>query len=208
MPDATGRSKAALVISADEWAQLASMARSRSLPVVLTLRARIVLACARRAIKWWPGNSGSGRTRSASGAIALSPSGWPGCTTNCAAAGRGRSRMRPSPEVVAKVLATKPTAGTHWTVRAMATETPLSKSAVHRFFQLFGLQPHRTRSFKLSSDPFFVDKLRDVVGLYLNPPSRQGPCPARRREEPSPGAGAYPAHAADGRLCRGGHPRR
>jgi transposase len=122
--------------------------------------------------------------------------------------GRPRTIADDVAELVAKTLATKPTAGTHWTVRAMATETPLSKSAVHRFFQLFGVQPHRTRSFKLSSDPFFVDKLRDVVGLYLNPPSRQGPCPARRREEPSPGAGAYPAHAADGRLCRGGHPRR
>lgn len=54
----------------------------------------------------------------------------------------------------------------------MAAESQLSKSAVHRFFQLFGLQPHRTRSFKLSTDPFFVDKLRDVVGLYLNPPDK------------------------------------
>src|SRR6202051_3573657 len=47
-----------------------------------------------------------------------------------------------------------------------------SSSTVHRLFQLFGLQPHRTRSFKLSTDPFFVEKLRDVVGLYLNPPDK------------------------------------
>ena len=54
----------------------------------------------------------------------------------------------------------------------MAKETGIAKSTVHRLFQLFGLQPHRTRSFKLSSDPFFVEKLRDVVGLYLNPPDK------------------------------------
>ncbi|NEV03379.1 helix-turn-helix domain-containing protein, partial [Bradyrhizobium uaiense] len=63
-------------------------------------------------------------------------------------------------------------AATHWSVRAIAKETGIAKSTVHRLFQLFGLQPHRTRSFKLSTDPFFVEKLRDVVGLYLNPPDK------------------------------------
>jgi hypothetical protein len=57
-------------------------------------------------------------------------------------------------------------------VRAIAKETGIAKSTVHRLFQLFGLQPHRTRSFKLSTAPFFVEKLRDVVGLYLNPPDK------------------------------------
>jgi putative transposase len=66
----------------------------------------------------------------------------------------------------------KPKAATHWSVRAIAKETGIAKSTVHRLFQLFGLQPHRTRSFKLSTDPFFVEKLRDVVGLYLNPPDK------------------------------------
>ena len=51
-------------------------------------------------------------------------------------------------------------------MRAIAKETGIAKSTVHRLFQLFGLQPHRTRSFKLSPDPFFVEELRDVVGLY------------------------------------------
>jgi putative transposase len=54
----------------------------------------------------------------------------------------------------------------------MAGETGLSKSTVHRLFQLFGLQPHRSRSFKLYTDPFFVEKLRDIVGLYLDPPDK------------------------------------
>lgn len=57
----------------------------------------------------------------------------------------------------------------------MAAETNrLSKSSVHRVLQLFALQPHRSKSFKLSTDPFFVEKVRDVVGLYLNTQARQG----------------------------------
>ena len=51
-----------------------------------------------------------------------------------------------------------------------AEASGISKSTVHRLFQVFGLQPHRTRSFKLSTDPFFIEKVRDIVGLYLNPP--------------------------------------
>ncbi|MCP1850252.1 putative transposase [Bradyrhizobium sp. USDA 4508] len=75
-------------------------------------------------------------------------------------------------ELITKTLARKPKAATHWSVRAIAQETGIAKTTVHRLFQLFGLQPHRTRSFKLSTDPFFVDKLRDVVGLYLNLPDK------------------------------------
>ena len=68
------------------------------------------------------------------------------------------------------VLKTKPLAGTHWTVRSAAQATGLSKSTVARMFALFGVQPHRSKSFQLSTDPLFVDKVRDIVGLYLNPP--------------------------------------
>ncbi len=64
----------------------------------------------------------------------------------------------------------KPAAGTHWTVRALADETGVTKSSVQRYLKLFGVQPHRTKSFKLSTDPFFIEKVRDIVGLYLNPP--------------------------------------
>ena len=65
---------------------------------------------------------------------------------------------------------TKPTNGsTHWSVRTVAAKTAISKTSVARYFQLFGLQPHRTEGFKLSNDPFFIEKLRDVVGLYLSP---------------------------------------
>ena len=70
------------------------------------------------------------------------------------------------------MLQSRPKHATHWTLRHVATETGVPKSTVHQFFRLFGLQPHRSKSFKLSNDPFFVDKVRDIVGLYLNPPDK------------------------------------
>jgi putative transposase len=72
-------------------------------------------------------------------------------------------------QLVRKTLKTKPQAGTHWSIRQIAAETRVSNSTVHRIWQGFGLQPHRQKQFKLSSDPFFVEKVRDMVGLYLNP---------------------------------------
>lgn len=75
-------------------------------------------------------------------------------------------------ELIQTVLSEQPEGATHWTVRGVSDATGISKSQVHRYFQLFGLQPHRSRSFKLSTDPFFVDKVRDICGLYLNPPDK------------------------------------
>jgi putative transposase len=73
--------------------------------------------------------------------------------------------------LIKTTLHTKPANGsTHLSVRTVAAETGISKTSVARYFQLFGLQPHRTEGFKLSNDPFFIEKLRDVVGLYLSPP--------------------------------------
>ena len=69
-------------------------------------------------------------------------------------------------------LEQRPDTATHWSTRSFAATTPLSKSTVHRYFTLFGIQPHRSRHFKLSTDPFFVEKVRDIVGLYLNPPGK------------------------------------
>ena len=68
------------------------------------------------------------------------------------------------------VIETKPVDASHWTVRSAAAATGLSKSTVSRMLALFGVQPHRSRSFKLSTDPAFVEKVKDIVGLYLNPP--------------------------------------
>jgi len=74
--------------------------------------------------------------------------------------------------IIAQTLETKPANATHWSTRMLAKTTGFSQSAVSRIWRAFGLKPHRTDTFKLSSDPYFVEKVRDVVGLYLNPPDR------------------------------------
>ena len=75
-------------------------------------------------------------------------------------------------EVVTTTLETMPVAATHWSTRSMAKASGLSIATVHRIWRAFSLQPHRSETFKLSADPLFVDKVRDIVGLYLNPPDR------------------------------------
>lgn len=73
---------------------------------------------------------------------------------------------------IRKTLETRPQAATHWSLRTMAREIGHAPSTVHRIWRAFGLQPHRVETFKLSSDPLFVEKVRDIVGLYLSPPER------------------------------------
>jgi transposase len=76
-------------------------------------------------------------------------------------------------EVIARVLeSAPPDGGTHWSTRQMASVTGVSQSTVSRVWRAFGLQPHRVEHWKLSSDPLFVEKVRDIVGLYLDPPER------------------------------------
>src|SRR5262249_22359239 len=74
--------------------------------------------------------------------------------------------------VVTKTLETTPRDATHWSTRAMATKTGLSQTTISRIWRAFALQPHRTETFKLSQDPLFIDKVRDIVGLYLVPPDK------------------------------------
>jgi transposase len=81
-------------------------------------------------------------------------------------------RDRDVEEVITRTLESKPAAATHWSTRGLAQATGMSRSAIQRIWKAFGLQPHRTATFKLSTDPLFVEKVRDVVGLYLNPPDR------------------------------------
>src|SRR5499427_8594423 len=172
-PMRTGRPKAMLTISSDERTQLTAITRSRSLPAALTLRAKIVLACEREPsnavvatrLGVGPHTVGKWRNRFIANRIEglydEMRTGRPRTVEDEAVA-----------ELITKTLARKPKAATHWSVRTIAKETGIPKSTVHRLFQLFGLQPHRTHSFKLSTDPFFVEKLRDIVGLYLNPPDK------------------------------------
>ena len=74
--------------------------------------------------------------------------------------------------MIALTLESQPQGATHWSTRAMARHVGMSQTMVSRVWRAFGLAPHRSKTFKLSRDPAFVDKVRDVVGLYLNPPNR------------------------------------
>lgn len=73
-------------------------------------------------------------------------------------------------QLVEKTLHSKPEAATHWSTRKMARESGLSRDSVSRIWRAFGLKPHRADSFQISTDPYYVDKVRDVVGLYMSPP--------------------------------------
>lgn len=75
-------------------------------------------------------------------------------------------------EVLRATLETKPKGPTHWSTRSMAARAGLSQTIVSKIWRAFGLKPHRAETFKLSTDPFFVDKVHDVVGLHLDPPER------------------------------------
>lgn len=74
--------------------------------------------------------------------------------------------------VLALTLETTPTDATHWSTRSMAEQAGLSQSAVSRIWRAFALQPHRSETFKLSKDPLFIEKVRDIVGLYMSPPDK------------------------------------
>jgi len=169
----TGRPKAPVVLSEEHQQQLRSWAASRSLPHGLVTRARIVLLAAEgltnQAIAEKVGLSkpmvGKWRQRYLQHGLAgLHDEMRPG---------RPRSVSDEEvAELIRKTLQSKPKGATHWTVRSMAEHTQISRPTVHRIWSAFGLQPHRQRHFKLSTDPFFVEKLRDIVGLYLNPPDK------------------------------------
>ena len=74
-------------------------------------------------------------------------------------------------EVIERTLNTTPRDATHWSIRSMAAATVLSHTTIRRIWTAFGLQPHRSETFKLSTDPLFVDKVQDIVGLDMSPPS-------------------------------------
>ena len=169
----TGRPKKPIILSDQEHEQLTSIVRSRSLPHGLVTRAQIVLMAAEGVT--------SNEIAKKVGLSAQSVCKWRQRYLQQGISGLhdelrpGRPRSVSDEQVatlIRKTLNTKPKKGTHWTIRSMAKETELSRPTVHRVWKAFGLQPHRQRHFKLSTDPFFVEKLRDIVGLYLNPPDK------------------------------------
>jgi transposase len=167
-----GRPKTPLILSDEERQQLESLAHRSRTAALLARRARIVLACA------------DGRDN---GAVAkrlrLSP------TTVCKWRARFvRDRIdglydEPRPgaprtvtddqveRVIVRTLETTPRGATHWSTREMARATGLSHMTIARVWRAFGLKPHRTETFKLSPDPLLIEKVRDIVGLYLDPPA-------------------------------------
>ncbi|WP_213780734.1 IS630 family transposase [Caballeronia sp. dw_276] len=167
-----GRKGMEISVSTLEREQLLSMSRSRSLPHSLVRRAKIIVMAA------------DGHT---SQEIALRCEVTPPAITNWKKrfvaqrlaglhdeARPGRPRTHDDEvvaELLARVLHEKPDGATHWSVRSAATQTGISKSSVARYLSLFGVQPHRSKCFKLSTDPYFVEKVRDIVGLYLSPPT-------------------------------------
>lgn len=191
---AMGRPKAKLILSEAEQTQLSSIARSRSMPAALTQRAQIVLACAAGE----PNSTIARRFRVTQATVGR----WRRRYVQLRLQGLydearpGRPRTIDEERVaglIRKTLDKKPKDGsTHWSVRSAAAENKISKSSVHRYFQLFGVKPHLTESFKLSTDAFFIEKLRDVVGLYLNPPQNalvlsvdeKSQCQALERTQP------------------------
>jgi transposase len=170
---AIGRPKEALMLTIDERQKLETWARRATSTQRLALRARIILAC-------------EGETLNKNVAKRLH--------VRAATVGKWRQRFlkrrldgltdEPRPgaprkitdqdveRVVTQTLETKPKNATHWSTRSMAQKSGLSQTAIVRIWHAFGLKPHRTETFKLSSDPYFVEKVRDVVGLYLNPPEK------------------------------------
>jgi putative transposase len=167
-----GRRAKELSVAMADREQLESIARSQSLPAALSRRAQMILRLA-------DGESNSSvarRYRVSRPTVSLwrtryRERGLAGLH-NELKPGRPRSTSEEQiAELVNTALTTKPKGRSHWSRRTLASETGISTTTVHRYMSLFGLQPHRSKSFKLSNDPFFIEKVRDIVGLYLNPPN-------------------------------------
>jgi transposase len=162
-----------IVLSDEERGQLESWSRRRSSAQAVAERSRIVLAAAeglknteiadrlgvhRQSVTKWRNRFAEHRL---DGLVDEPRPGRPRTLTD-----------EKVDEVIARTLESSPQDATHWSTRSMAKETGLTQTAVSQIWRAFGLQPHRQDSWKLSKDPLFVEKVRDIVGLYLNPPER------------------------------------
>jgi transposase len=160
-------------LSDDERAQLEAWARRRSSAQALAQRSRIVLLAAEGLTNTEIAQRlGVGRPMVTKWRGRFAEHGLDGLTDE-PRPGRPRTITDEQVEqVIVTTLETTPKDATHWSTRSMAAQVGLSREAVGRIWRAFGLQPHRQESWKLSKDPLFVDKVRDIVGLYLNPPER------------------------------------
>ncbi len=167
----TGRPKRPLILTADERERLQSLAhRARSQPL-LARRARVVLACA----EGWPHKVVAHRQRCSLGMVAK----WRSRFLRHRLEGLYDEPRPGAPrkitdaqveQIVIQTLESTPRGQTHWSTRGLAQASGLSRMTISRIWRAFGLQPHRTETFKLSPDPLLIEKVRDIVGLYMNPP--------------------------------------
>ena len=162
-----------IVLSGPERAELEGLARRRNAPQGLALRARIVLRCAaglsNQAVAGELGicahTAGKWRERFAKDRL-------DGLSDKPRSGAPRRIGDEAVAALVTRTLETMPAGATHWSRRSMAKAVGLSATTVGRVWRAFGLRPHRSETFKLSSDPTFVEKVRDIVGLYLSPPDQ------------------------------------
>src|SRR3954454_14082012 len=167
------RPMAELILSDDEDRTLKTWASRPKSTQRLATRARIVLACAEglgnkavaARLRVCAATVGTWRRRFVERRLeGLADEPRPGAPRKITDADVER--------VVTRTLETKPKDATHWSTRGMAQAAGMSQTAVGRIWRSFGLKPHLRETFKLSTDPFFVEKVRDVVGLYVDPPER------------------------------------
>jgi transposase len=169
----TGRPTPPLVLTDDERATLTRWSRRAKSSQVLAMRSRIILACA----------DGAPNTEAATAlGVHLSTVGkWrrrflqlrlDGLTDEQRPGRPPSITLDRVEDVVVSTLEQTPRNATHWSRTSMAAKSGLSKSTVGRIWRDFGLKPHRTDTFKLSTDPLFIEKVVDVIGLYHNPPER------------------------------------
>jgi transposase len=167
----TGRPKQALILTDEERARLRSLAHRARSQSLLARRARVVLACAEgldnktvaRKMRVSLGMVGKWRARFLQARLeGLYDEPRPGAPRKVSDAEVER--------VVIQTLESTPRGETHWSTRGMAKATGLSRMTISRIWRAFGLQPHRSDTFKLSPDPLLIEKVRDIVGLYMNPP--------------------------------------
>ena len=161
-----------VVLSDEERRVLEGWARRRKTAQALALRSRIILACADgAAVSAVAAELGS--ITDDGGQVAVTVPGGPaeGAERRAAARPAAHGHRRAVERVITAALEEQPPGGdTHWSTRSMARSAGMSQSAVSRIWRAFGLKPHIIQTWKLSTDPQFIDKVRDVVGLYMSPP--------------------------------------
>jgi transposase len=168
-----GRPLPSVTITVEERESLERWARRPKTAQALALRSRIILACATGATNTEVAHQ-MGVTRQTVGRwrVRFLDKRLDGLLDEPRPGAPRQITDEHVERVVTMTLETTPQDATHWSTRSMARACGLSQTAVVRIWQAFGLKPHRVETFKLSKDPLFIEKVRDIVGLYLNPPDK------------------------------------